>query len=313
MSPISMQPHVMTPRAGRPASGRSRVKAAAKAAVRSLGAPAALAAAVLLTGPAPLAAQGVLGSAQPFAVLGATTVTNTGATTIKGNLGVYPGLAITGMGTITQTGAVYQGGPVAKQAQADALTAYNTFAALPCMTSLTGQNLGGLTLTPGVYCFASSAQLTGTLTLNFMSNPSAAFVFQVGSALTTASASSVAVLNGGAGSGVYFQLGSSATLGTGTAFQGNLLANQSITLNTGATIICGRAIALNGAVTLDHNTISNDCRNGGDFGTGTSDFGSLGYSGGPGVTATPEPATLALLGGGLLALGGGARIRRRHA
>lgn len=273
---------------------------------------AVLAAAALLSGPAPLVAQNSLGSAQGFAVLGTSTVTNTGATTLKGDLGVHPGLAITGLGTVTLAGAVHHGDAVAQQAQADALTAYNSLAALPCTTSLTGQDLGGLTLTPGVYCFASSAQLTGNLFLDFLGAANSAFVFQIGSTLTTASGSSVTALNGTPGSGVYFQVGSSATVGTTTAFLGNVLAQSSITLNTGATILCGRAIALTGAVTLDENTVSNDCTNGGDFATGRSDYGSLGFSGGSGVTTAPEPATFALLAGGLLALGGGVRLRRRH-
>ena len=108
---------------------------------------------------------------------------------------------------------------------------------------LTGQNLGGMTLTPGVYFFASSAQLTGTLTLNNLGNPNAVFVFQIGSTLTTASASSVIFSNSLTDSNVYWQVGSSATLGTTTAFEGNILALTSITLNTGATIGCGSALA----------------------------------------------------------------------
>jgi hypothetical protein len=304
----------LTPPHGRPeraAPPHRQVLRPARAVPRTTGL-AVLAAAALLSGPAPLVAQTLLGSAQGVAVLGASTVTNTGATTIKGDLGVSPGLAITGLETVTLAGAVHQGDAVAQQAQADARIAYNSLAALPCTTSLTGQDLGGLTLTPGVYCFASSAQLTGNLFLDFLGAPSAAFVFQIGSTLTTSSGSSVTALNGTPGSGVYFQVGSSATVGTTTAFLGNVLAQSSITLNTGATILCGRAIALTGAVTLDHNTVSNDCTDGGDFGTGRADDGSVGFSGGSRVTTTPEPATLALLGGGLLALGGGVRLRRRH-
>lgn len=255
--------------------------------------------AALLCSPVPgLADNVILGSAQGFAILGASTVTNTGATGIYGNLGVDPGTAITGFppGVVTG-GAIDATDAVAQQAQSDALGAYNTLAGMAIDRILTGEDLGGMTLTPGVYDFAASAQLTGTLTLDFTNNPGGAFVFQVGTTLTTGSNSVVNAIGGNALSGIYWQVGSSATLGTDTTFTGNILAADSISLSTNADILCGRAIALTGAVTMDTNEVSNN--------NSADDFGSYGFSGGEGA---PEPGTLTLLS---LGLGIGFLLRRK--
>jgi hypothetical protein len=192
-----------------------------------------------------------LGTAETFAVLGASTVTNTGATQIRGNLGVSPGTAITGFPPgIVEVGTIHDGDAVAMQAQADLNTAYNAFAGLPCKFNLTGQDLGGLTLTPGVYCFDSSAQLTGTLVLDFQGSTTAHFVFQIGSTLTTASSSMVSLANCTKHCEIFWQVGSSATLGTTSKFSGNIMAKASITITTNV-VICGRALAETGAVTMD--------------------------------------------------------------
>jgi type VI secretion system secreted protein VgrG len=216
--------------------------------------------AVLLLGSGPALAQTApsLGTAGSFAVLGGSTVTNSGATVITGDLGVSPGSAITGFPPgVVVGGTIHAADATALAAQNAVTTAYDALAAEPCTQDLTGQDLGGLTLTPGVYCFSSSAQLTGTLTLNAQGNSSAVFIFKIGSTLTTASGSTVSIINGTISSlcNVFWQVGSSATLGTTSAFTGNILALTSITLTTGTTVT-GRALARNGAVTLDSNTVS---------------------------------------------------------
>jgi hypothetical protein len=197
-----------------------------------------------------------LGAASSFAVLGASTVTCTAASSITGDIGVSPGISITGFNPpCTIGGTIHAGDAVAVQAHADLGTAYDGLKAAACEHNLTGQELGGLTLAPGVYCFDTSAGLTGNLTLDGGGDSNAIWIFQMGSTLTTASGSSVVMAGSGTPCNVYWQVGSSATLGTATAFQGNLLASASITL-TGGTTVIGRAMAVNAAVTLDNNNVS---------------------------------------------------------
>jgi hypothetical protein len=209
-----------------------------------------------------------LGSAQTFAVLGASTVTNTGPTVITGDLGVSPGTAVTGFppGSVT-AGIIHAGDASANAAQADAHAAYGNLVAQPCGTNLTGKILGtspgAVTLSPGVYCFNSSAQLTGTLTLS----GNGVYVFKMGSTLTTASNSSVVLANSATAGNVFWQVGSSATLGTNTVFAGSILALISDTVTTG-TSIAGRVFALTGAVTLDSNAITAAAAGSGAGGSG---------------------------------------------
>jgi type VI secretion system secreted protein VgrG len=262
---------------------------------------------------APALAAPVLGpELSGFAVLGSSTVTNTGQTTLTGDLGVSLGSAITGFfGTVANegpgvfSGTAHQADATAGAAQAQLGLAMTSLGLMSGSTL--GANLGGLTLTSGVYSFSSSAQLTGTLVLDGQGNANAFWVFNIPTTLTTASSSIVSLINTGKDAGVFWDVGSSATLGTNTSFEGNILANANITLNTGAFMGGGGAFARTGAVTMDNNTVS------------------LGYFGGievaglgevatalpfTSVSSVPEPETLAMLLSGLGLLG--FVVRRRN-
>jgi uncharacterized repeat protein (TIGR01451 family) len=242
---------------------------------RRLGLVASVALVTLLYGASPASAQTApsLGSADSFAVLAGSTVTNTGSSVITGDLGVSPGSAVTGFPPgVVVSGTIHAADATAGAAQNSVVAAYNTLSGQLCTQDLTGQDLGGKTLIAGVYCFSTSAQLTGTLTLNAQGNAGAVFIFKIGSTLTTASNSSIVMINGGSVCNVFWQVGSSATVGTTTSFAGNILALSSITLTTGATLR-GRALARTGAVTLDSNTV-----------------GIVGCGAAPAPGPTPNPA-----------------------
>jgi hypothetical protein len=215
--------------------------------IGTIGAAAVLA--VLLAGTALGAASINLGTAKSFAVLAGTTITNTGATTIAGDVGLHPGASVTGFTTVTLHGAKHIGDAVALSAKNALVTAYNDAAGATPVKKVATE-LGGTTLKPGVYG-SDTLGLTGTLTLD----GEGLYIFQAGSTLITAPNSNVALINGASACNVYWQVGSSATLATTTSFKGTIMALTSIALQTGATLQ-GRALAQNGAVTMDHNTIN---------------------------------------------------------
>jgi len=195
-----------------------------------------------------------LGSTSTFVILAGSTVTNTGATAVTGDLGVSPGSAVTGFPPGTLTGTIHAGDVPAATAQSDLTVAYNDAAGRTTGAVTVSGDLTGLTLAPGLYKSTSSLGLTGALTLNALGNSDAVFIIQMASTLTTGPGSRVILSGGALASNVIWQVGTSATFGTNSVFKGTVMANQSITLDTGARLD-GRALARIGAVTLDTNAI----------------------------------------------------------
>jgi hypothetical protein len=223
----------------------------------------------------------VLGSAGTFTVLAGSTVTNTGPTVVNGNVGLSPGSAVTGFppGTVVG-GAIHIADSAAGLAQGDLTAAYTDAATRPTPIIVSG-DLGGLTLTPGLYKSTSTLNITGILRLDGQGNVNSVFVFQVGSMLTTASTSQIILQGGAQAANIFWQIGSSATLGTNSIFHGTIMAQDSITLTTGVALD-GRALARTAAVTLDTNTLVNP--------------GPPTGGGPPGALAVSCPATSANLG-----------------
>jgi Ice-binding-like len=257
---------------------------------------------VVLYGPSPAlaATSPSLGTAQSYVVLGASTVTNTGPTVVNGDLGVYAGSAVTGFPPGSVTGIIHAADTNAQLAQAANTIAFGALSATPnvaCDTNYGAvtKDLAGLSLVPGVYC-ANTFELSGTLTLDDTNNANGVWIFRSASTLITSpgSVAKVQFLNSiGSSCNVWWKVGSSATLKTGTEFIGNILALTSIDLNTGATLN-GRALAQTGAVTMDTNTIISSCIN-------------------PTPTPpVPELPTLLLISTGILGLLGLVLMRRKR-
>ena len=246
---------------------------------------------LVAAGPSASAAQAQvgLGTATSFAVLAGSTVTNTGPTTISGDVGVSPGTAVVGFppGQVTN-GTIHAADAVAAQAQDDLTVAYNDAAGRGPAVDQTGQDLGGQTLTPGVYAASSSMALTGTVTLDALGDPNAVFVFQAGSTLTANTSSTVALIGEAQACNVFWQVGSSATIFTGSTFVGSVLALTSITMQTNASIE-GRLLARNGAVTLDSNVITRPSCQVASPSPSPSATPSPTTSASPTASATPSP------------------------
>ncbi len=264
-----------------------------------------------------------LGTASSFAVLAGQGVTNTGPTVINGDLGTHPNPSVTGFPPGTVNGTVHAADPVALQAQNDLTTAYNDAAGRAPGPPI-GTELGGTTVTPGVYNSASTTfEITGTLTLDAQGDPNGVFIFQMGSSLVTATGSNVSLVGGAQSCNVFWQVGSSATLETGSTFRGNILALTSIQVKTGATVD-GRVLARNASVTLDTDTItratcsSPSPKKPPPGTTAPTSFPSGGVQTGGGSTAGIQDVGLLVIGGALLAFALGAfavgrRLTRKDA
>ena len=246
---FTIQARHIVPRVAKAVSKFSRIYSGLLA---SLGIAALLAVSV----PAMAASAPAMGGAQSFAVLGASAVTNTGSSVITGDLGISPNTAssVTGFPPGIVNGATHYADATALAAQTAVTAASSNITGQACNSTISA-DLGGMTLAPGVYCSGSSMGLTGTLTLDAGGDPNAVFIFKIGSTLTTASGSTISVINSGQSCNVFWQVGSSATIGTGTTFAGNLIASSSITMTTGASAN-GRLLAQTGAVTMAGNAVS---------------------------------------------------------
>jgi LPXTG-motif cell wall-anchored protein len=251
-----------------------------------------------------------LGTTSTFAILAGSAITNTGTTIINGNVGLYPGTAFTDNGSVTVNGTVYLADAVAMQAKDDLVIAYDDAAGRLPVTRIPTE-LGGTTLTPGVYDSADGTfEITGTLTLDAQGDPDGVFIFLTASTLITASDSSVNLINSAHFCRIFWKVGSSATLGANSHFEGHILAMTSITANTGATVQ-GQLLARNGAVTLDSNIITNEiCVTTPLINVIKTPFATVV------VTQDTLPRTggadLILLGLGLMIASGGILIRRRR-
>jgi hypothetical protein len=259
---------------------------------------AAIALAMVVIFALPAAAQAApvdLATAGPFVVLGGTTVTNTGPSVLNGDLGVSPGTELKGFELpAVVNGVKHATDEVAAKAQLDLTNAYDVAAGLPVLpqNDLSNTDLGERKLSPGVYRYNAAALLTGALTLDAEGDPNAQFVFKIGSQLTTESASSVLLVNGASPCNVYWQVGSSADIGSTTAFQGNLIALTSISLKNGATVL-GRMLARNGQVSLINNVLTRPL-----CATGPTTPPSDETSGSPGTVSPSAPGTAGSAAGG---------------
>ena len=293
-----------------------------RAARRSLPAAALLGtfAVVLAAGAQAAAVPVPLGTAESFVVLAGSGITNTGATTLTGDIGTFPTTSLSNTGSLTLTGTDHGGDVVTQGAKNDLVTAYDA-AAGQGPVQATDVQLGGLTLTPGVYSSGGELQITGALTLDANGDPNAVFVFQTPSTLVTATDSTVVLVDGAQACNVYWQVTSSATIGVRSQFAGTLIALTDISLNTQATVQ-GRMLARNGAVTLDSNTIIRPlCLAAPPTSTPVASTGpqvrtvprgGVATGDGSSVTGSPSGGLLALVAGGAVVLLGLGAVQVRR-